>query len=68
MRDDFRGPLRHLAPKRAFYQSCSRAWNYVMAYARQEVEIQSSRTKKTKDTGVSTDLNNNFEELSQFAN
>ncbi|CAI7574313.1 unnamed protein product [Penicillium viridicatum] len=66
VRDGFRGPLRHLAPKRAFYQSCWRARNYVMACARREVEGRSSRIEKTKDARVGADFNN-FEELSQFA-
>ncbi|KAF4765274.1 hypothetical protein N7455_005007 [Penicillium solitum] len=67
VRDGFRGPRRHLVPNRAFHQSCSRARSYVMACARREVEGRSSRIEKTKDARVGADFNNNFEELSQFA-
>jgi cytochrome P450 len=66
VRDGFRGPLRHLMPKRAFYQSCCRARKYVMARARREVERQSSRIEKTKGGRAGNDFNE-FDEISQFA-
>ncbi|CAI7649735.1 unnamed protein product [Penicillium glandicola] len=67
VQDGFRGPLRHLVPKRAFHESCRRARQYVMARARREVERRSSRIEKIKDGEVGTDLNYEFENASQFA-
>ncbi|KAJ5502735.1 hypothetical protein N7463_005609 [Penicillium fimorum] len=60
VRDGFRGPLRHLMPKRAFNQACWRARKYIMKQARREVE-----TKKRKDERASTDFNKS-EEISLF--
>ncbi|KAJ5365581.1 hypothetical protein N7517_008467 [Penicillium concentricum] len=66
VRDGFRGPLRHLMPKRAFHKSCWRARKYIMAQARREVERRSSSIEKTKDGHASTDFNKS-EEISLFA-
>ncbi|CAG8890374.1 unnamed protein product [Penicillium egyptiacum] len=68
VRDGFRGPLRHLVPKRAFHRSCWRARKYVMARARREAERRSSsRIEKTKGGRAGNDSNNRLEEVSQFA-
>ncbi|KAJ5171038.1 uncharacterized protein N7500_003821 [Penicillium coprophilum] len=66
VRDGFRGPLRHLVPKRAFYQSCWRAQNYVMAHAGREIEKRSSSIEKTEDGCAGTDFNKS-EEIALFA-
>ncbi|KAJ5965043.1 uncharacterized protein N7479_004919 [Penicillium vulpinum] len=65
VRDGFRGPLRHLVPKRAFYQACWRARKFVTARARREVERRSSKVERTKDGHLGTGFDKS-EEISQF--
>ncbi|KXG54401.1 Cytochrome P450 [Penicillium griseofulvum] len=64
-RDGFRGPLRHLGPKREFHQSCRRAREYVVAHGRPEVDSRSS-IEKTKDGRIDT-ASSKIEDISEFA-
>ncbi|KAJ5787832.1 hypothetical protein N7457_002822 [Penicillium paradoxum] len=66
VQDGFRGPLRHLVPRRGFYKSCRRAREYVMAHATREIEERESKSEMSKD-GYLCDSNASPEELSQFA-